>query len=317
MTYRIGLDVGGTNLKAGIVDEQFHILGRASLPTNPGRSAAALFDDMAAVCRDAAAQAGIPLSNVKCIGAGFPGTCNLDSGEMEYANNLGLSHVFACDELNQRLHVPVFMENDANAAAWGEYLAGAGRGARNFLCLTLGTGVGGGVILDGKLLRGFNFAGGEFGHTVIVADGLPCACGRHGCYEVYASVTALIEQTKAAMQSHPESAMWNTVPSLDDVGGKTAFRAAENGDETAKAVVAAYIRYIGIGVVNFINVFQPDVLAIGGAISKEGETLVAPIRELVTAERYSKYAQKQCAIRKAALGGDAGIVGAAFLDTLD
>lgn len=316
MTYRIGLDVGGTNVKAGVVDEQFHILARALRPTERGRPAA-LFDELAAVCKEAVASAGLSLADVKCVGAGFPGTCNLDTGEMEYANNLGLSHVFACDELQKRLGVPVFMENDANAAAFGEYLAGAGRGAKSFLCLTLGTGVGGGVILDGKLLRGFNFAGGEFGHTVIVADGAPCACGRCGCYEAYASVTALIEQTKAAMISHPESAMWDMAKTLDDVGGRTAFRAADNGDETAKAVVAAYIRYIGIGVVNFINVFQPDVLAIGGAISKEGETLVAPIRELVTAERYSKYAQKQCTICKAALSGDAGMVGAAFLDTLD
>ena len=316
MTYRIGLDVGGTNLKAGVVDEQFHILAHATLPTDPGRDAAALFDDMAAVCTKAAAEAGLTLDDVKAVGAGFPGTCNLETGEMEYANNLDLSHVFACDELQKRLGVPVFMENDANAAAFGEYLAGAGKGAENFLCLTLGTGVGGGAIIHGKLLRGFNFAGGEFGHTVIVAGGEPCACGRRGCYEAYASVSALIRQTKAAMEAHPESAMWTTAKALDNVSGRTAFRAAEAGDETAKAVVTAYLRFVGIGVVNFINIFQPDVLAIGGAISKEGETLVAPIREQVTAERYSKYAQKQCVICKAELGGDAGIVGAAFLDTL-
>lgn len=316
MTYRIGLDVGGTTLKAGVVDEQYRILANATLPTDPKKPAAALLDDMAAVCRQAAENAGCSLADIHAVGAGFPGTCNLDTGEMEYANNLGLSHVFACDELKKRLGVPVFMENDANAAAFGEYLAGAGRGSTNFLCLTLGTGVGGGVILDGKLLRGFNFAGGEFGHTVIVADGAPCACGRRGCYESYASVSALIAQTKAAMKAHPESGLWAVAKTLDEVTGKTPFAAAKAGDETAKAVLAAYLRYVGIGVVNFINIFQPDVLAIGGAVSNQGETLIAPIRDQVTAERYSKYAQKQCTICKAELGGDAGIVGAAFLDTL-
>ena len=317
MNYRIGLDVGGTTLKAGVVDEQYRLLAKAALPTNPGRCAAAMLDDMAAVCKKAAENAGVSFADITAVGAGFPGTCNLETGEMEYANNLGLSHVFACDELKKRLHVPVFMENDANAAAFGDYLAGAGRGAKNFLCLTFGTGVGGGVILDGKLLRGFNFAGGEFGHTVIVADGLPCACGRRGCYEAYASVSALIEQTKAAMEAHPESRLWQAANTLDAVNGKTVFDAAKTGDETAETVLSAYLRLVGIGVVNFINVFQPDVLAIGGAISDQGETFIAPIRDQVTAERYSKYAQKQCVIRKAALGGDAGIVGAAFLDTLD
>ena len=316
MAMRIGLDVGGTTLKAGVVDEQFHILSRASLPTRPGRPAADLLDDMATVCKNAATAAGLSLADVKAVGAGFPGTCNLETGEMEYANNLELSHVFACDELQKRLDVPVFMENDANAAAFGEYLAGAGKGSDNFLCLTLGTGVGGGAVLGGKLLRGFNFAGGEFGHTVIVADGEPCACGRKGCYEAYASVSALIHQTQDAMKAHPESKLWNVAPTLDDVDGKTVFLAAAAGDATAKAVLDAYLRFVGIGVVNVINIFQPDVLCIGGAISGEGETLIAPIREQVTAERYSKYAQKQCTICKAQLGGDAGIVGCAFLDTL-
>ena len=316
MALRIGLDVGGTALKAGVVDDRFRVIARASLPTNPNRTATDLLDDMAAVCKNAAAAAGVPFADIEAVGAGFPGTCNLETGEMEYANNLGLSHVFACDELKKRLCVPVFMENDANAAAIGEYLAGAGKGSNNFLCLTLGTGVGGGAIVGGKLLRGFNFAGGEFGHTVIVADGLPCACGRRGCYEAYASVSALIEQTKHAMTAHPESGLWTVAATLDAVDGKTAFAAAETGDTTAQEVLSAYLRFVGIGVVNFINIFQPDVLAIGGAVSREGETLIAPIRDLVTAERYSKYAQKQCTICQAVLGGDAGIVGAAFSDTL-
>lgn len=317
MTYRIGLDVGGTTLKAGVVDEQFHIRGRAALPTVIDRDSVFLFDDMATVCELAAEDAGLTLADIRAVGAGFPGTCNLDTGEMEYANNLGLSHVFPCEELSDRLGVPVFMENDANAAAWGEYLAGAGQGSENFLMLTLGTGVGGGAVLGGKLLRGFNFAGGEFGHTVIIAGGEPCACGRHGCYEAYASVSALIRQTQWAMTDHRhETALWDIAGGFNEVDGKTAFLAAAQGDPIAQKVVDTYLHYVGIGVVNFINIFQPDVLAIGGAISREGETLIAPIREQVTAERYSKYAQKQCTICKAELGGDAGIVGCAFLDTL-
>ncbi len=317
MTYRIGLDVGGTTLKAGVVDEQYRILGRAAIPTVTDRDSMFLFDDMATVCELAADDAGLTMTDIRSVGAGFPGTCNLDTGEMEYANNLGLSQVFPCEELSDRLGVPTFMENDANAAAWGEYLAGAGKGSENFLCLTLGTGVGGGAVIGGKLLRGFNFAGGEFGHTVIVADGEPCACGRRGCYEAYASVSALIRQTKRAMiDPNKETALWDVAESFNDVNGQTAFLAAAKGDAVAKEVVDTYLRYVGIGVVNFINIFQPDVLAIGGAISNEGETLIAPIREQVRIERYSKYAQKQCVICKATLGGDAGIVGCAFLDTL-
>lgn len=316
MALRIGLDVGGTTLKAGVVNEEYRILSHASLPTNPGRSAHALFDDMAAVCAQAAKAAGLSLCEIQSVGAGFPGTCNLDTGEMEYANNLQLSHVFPCDELGARLGVPVHMENDANAAAIGEYLAGAGRGSASFLCLTLGTGVGGGAILNGRLLRGFNFAGGEFGHTVIETNGEPCACGRRGCYEAYASISALIRQTRAAMAAHPESGLWAVAETLDAVSGKTPFIAARAGDAVAHEVLSAYLHFVGVGIVNCINLFQPDVLCIGGAVSKEGDALIEPIKAQVKAERYSKYAQKQCTICRAVLGGDAGIVGAAFSETL-
>lgn len=175
--------------------------------------------------------------------------------------------------------VPVSIENDANAAALGEALAGAARGARSCVCITLGTGVGGGIILDGKVYSGFNYAGAELGHMVIMVDGEDCTCGRQGCWEAYASATALVRQTRRAMEAHPDSAMWKIAGSLDNVDGRTAFDGMRAGDDAASRVVENYVHYVACGLINVINIFQPEVLCIGGGICKEGETLLAPIRE--------------------------------------
>ena len=312
--YRIGVDLGGTNISVGAVDEDFNIIGRGKTKTNSPRPAEEIFEDIAKCISMAADDAGISLDDVNVIGVGTPGSVNDETGYIDYSNNLRFDKVPAKQMLEELTGKPCFFANDASCAALGELYAGAGKGCKNLIAITLGTGVGSGIVIDGKVFRGANSAGGEIGHTVINVNGAECTCGRKGCWESYASATALIAQTKQAMKENPESKMWNCAGNdIESVNGRTAFDAMRMGDEAAKAVVDKYIYYVAVGIINVINVFQPDVLCVGGGICNEGETLLAPIRKYVVEERYSKYAQKQTEICKAQLGNDAGIIGAAML----
>ncbi len=313
--YRVGIDLGGTNIVAAVIDEEYHIVASEKCPASLPRSAAAIMDDMALLTRKAVEKAGLTLDQIGFVGIGSPGTCNKDTGVVEYANNLGFENVPMVDEMKKRLDgKPVGIENDANAAAFGEYIAGAGRGSASCVCITLGTGVGGGIIDSGKIYTGFNFAGAELGHTVIVKDGEPCSCGRNGCWEAYASATALIRQTRCAMKAHPDSAMWKVVSSLDDVDGKTAFDGMRMSDAVSTEVVDRYIDYIACGLTNMINIFQPEIICIGGGICKEGDRLIKPLMKYIERERYSRFSNRQTKLVTAALGNDAGLIGAAFLD---
>ncbi len=309
----IGIDLGGTNIVAGVVDQHYRILASTKCKTYAQRPAESIIDDMAHICREAVKKAGLTMNDVAYVGIGAPGTCNPHTGEVEYANNLPFDNLPVRDMMHDRLRKPIYMENDANAAAWGEVKAGAAKGASSCICVTLGTGVGGGIVLDGKIYAGFNFAGAEIGHTVIVKDGAPCTCGRKGCWEAYASATALVAQTREAMKRHPESHMWKLAKTLDGANGLTAFDAMRAGDAVAKAVVDAYIDYVAVGVIDMINIFQPEVICIGGGISKEGETLLGPMREKVERERYSRNSVRQSRLCAAELGNDAGVIGAACL----
>ena len=311
--YTIGIDLGGTNIVAGVVNDDYEILASADCKTALPRPANEIMDDMARLCFEAVEKAGLTMQDVAHVGIGCPGTCNVDTGEVEYSNNLKFDHLMLGPEMEQRLGLRVHIENDANAAALGEALAGAAKGTNSCVCITLGTGVGAGIIFDKKIYSGFNFAGAEIGHTVIVADGEPCNCGRNGCWESYASATALIRQTRRMMEKHPESKMWELAKSLDKVNGLTAFNAMRAGDAAGKEVVDTYINYVACGIANVINIFQPEVLCVGGGICKEGETLMAPIRAYVERERYSKYSVHQTRICVAQLGNNAGVIGAACL----
>lgn len=311
--YRIGIDLGGTNIVAGVVDDQYNIIATAKCKTNLPRPAEEIIADMARMAREAAANAHLSMDDISMVGVGCPGTCNGDTGIVEYSNNLRFEQVPLKAILSDMLQKPVFVDNDANAAALGEYVAGAAKGVSSAVCVTLGTGVGGGVILDGKVYRGFNFAGAELGHSVIVVNGEECTCGRHGCWEAYASATALIRQTRQAMEQHPESIMWKLSDNGQKVSGRTAFDAMRAGDPVGKRVVDTYIYYVACGLVNMINIFQPDVLCIGGGICNEGDTLILPLKAHIEAERYSKYAKKQTRLCVASLGNQAGIIGAAAL----
>lgn len=315
--YTIGIDLGGTNIAAGIVDENMNIVAKGSVPTNIPRSAEEIISDMAALAKKLAGDSSIPMDEIKWIGIGTPGTANCDTGIIEYSCNLDFKNVPIVSMMEKKTRIKVFIENDANAAAYGEFKAGAAKGSKSAVAITLGTGVGGGIIIDGRILQGFNFAGAELGHTVIVQDGRKCGCGRKGCFEAYASATGLANLTKESMNEHKDSIMWKIVKGdLKKVNGKTAFDAMRAGDAAGSKVVEEYITYLGCGLVNVINIFQPEVLCIGGGICKEGDNLLRPLNKIIEKERYSKYSKNQTKLCVAELGNDAGIIGAALIGKL-
>ena len=315
--YRLGIDLGGTNIVAGVVDKKYKIVAKASCKTAVPRPESEICDSMAEVAKKAVEKAKLTMDDIESVGIGVPGAVNPKTGVIEYSANLFFHNWEVVEMMEERLGKKVHIENDANAAALGEYLAGSAKGARNAVAITLGTGVGGGIIIDGKIYSGSNFAGAELGHMVIVKDGKECACGRRGCWETYASATGLINLTKQKILS--EKLEFSDMLKLCDgdinkVNGRTAFDAMRDGDPTAKSVVEEYISYLSCGLVNIINIFQPDVLCIGGGISNEGENLLGPVRSYVERERYTKHNDKQTVICKCTLGNDAGIIGAAYLD---
>ena len=302
MKYYIGIDLGGTNIAAGVVNENKEIVAKTSIKTGSGRPVDLIADDMASAAKQAAEIAGLTLEDVEWVGIGAPGTANKASGIIEYSNNLGWHGVPLVKMLEERTGKKVYIENDANAAAYGEYVAGAAKDADISVMVTLGTGVGGGVVIHNKIYTGFNFAGAELGHSVIVVDGRTCTCERKGCLEAYASATGLITTTKEYMEKYKDSIMWELVEhDLSKVSGRTAFDAMRKGDAAGKQVVDSYIKYLACGITNIINTFQPDILCIGGGISHEGDTLMVPLKEIVKREVYSRNSARNTEIVAASL----------------
>ena len=306
----LGIDLGGTNIAVGLVDEKGKILHQDSTPTLATRPAEEIVKDICDTCKKVVADAGYTLDDVESIGMGCPGTVDNASGVIAYSNNLPFIQFPMREMIQSHINKPVNLENDANAAAFGEYIIN-GNGAKNFVFITLGTGIGGGVIIDGKIYRGFNCAGAELGHTTIIMDGEQCSCGKKGCWEAYASVTALIRQTKKAIEENPQSLMAELAEKEGKVSGRTSFDAAKQGDAVGKKVVENYIRYVAEGLNNMLNIFQPEIISVGGGISKEGEYLLGPVKELVYKDDYNKYMPKT-KIEVATLFNDAGIIGAAM-----
>ena len=312
--YYIGVDLGGTNIAAGIVDEKGNLLRKASIPTGAEREADEVIKDMAGLCRKLIDEQGITVDDVEYAGVATPGTADHDNGIVVYANNLRFLNYPLADKLKEFLGVKkVLIENDANAAAKGEAACGAAKGYANSVMITLGTGLGGGIIIDNKIYSGFNYAGAELGHMVIEVDGLPCSCGRKGCWEAYSSATGLINMTKVKLAETKDTVMHEMVAHDGKVSGRTAFDAMRKGDKAAKEVVKKYIYYLAMGIVNIINIFQPEVLVIGGGICNEKHYLTDPLMDIVDKEQYSRNSTKKTEIRIATLGNDAGIIGAAML----
>lgn len=312
MAYYIGIDIGGTNIACGIVNDSFEIIARSKVKTNAPRPYEEILADIKKSVELACGEAGISPSDAESIGIGCPGTCNSD-GIVEYSNNLGFVNVPLRPDIEAAFGVKTYLDNDANAAAFGEYVAGAAKGARNAVAITLGTGVGAGIIIDGRIYSGSNCAGGEIGHTVIVVDGRPCTCGRKGCFEAYSSATGLVNMTREAAELHPESVMNTYIAEDGKVSARTAYKAMKQGDEAGKAVTEQYVKYLACGIANTINIFQPDVLCIGGGVCNEGDTLLVPLRKAVAEQVYSRNSAKNTEIVVCSLGNDAGIIGAAML----
>ena len=315
--YYIGIDLGGTNIAAGIVDENYKIVSKGSVPTGRMRPFEVIMKDMADLCKGLIKEANLTEDEIGAIGIGCPGSLDIENVRVLYSNNIpSFDNTDVGGELKKYFpNIEVYIENDANAAAYGEFLAGAAKGCKNAVAITLGTGIGGGIIIDGKIYAGSNYAGGELGHTVIVAGGEPCTCGRAGCWEAYASVTALIRETEEIIKDYPDSIIHEMIKKDGKVSGRTSFDAMRQGDEAGIKIVEQYIKYVGVGVTNMINIFQPEKLVVGGGISKEGETILAPLREFVKGEVYTKSSEslKPCEVVVAELGNDAGIIGAAML----
>ena len=313
MKYYVGIDLGGTNIVAGVVDEEYNIIAKASTKTNCPRPEKEIANDMARMAIEAVKNAKLSMDQIEWIGVGTPGIANSETGIIEYSNNLGFKNTPMVKYIQETIDKPVFIENDANAAAYGEFVAGAAKGAKNAVCITLGTGVGGGIIIDGRIYSGSNFAGAAIGHTVIEVDGAQCSCGRKGCFEAYSSATGLIRMTKEAIAEHPDCIMAQSEKEKGKVTARTSFDCMRAGDKYAKAVVDKYIKYLAAGITNTINIFQPDILCIGGGVCNEGDPLLLPMKELVAKEVYTRNSEKNTEIVIAKLGNDAGIIGAAFL----
>lgn len=310
----IGVDLGGTNTVAGLVDEKGKLYVKKSVSTprdgDPERIVDTIYDVVTALLSGE----GLQPEDIQAIGIGSPGVVDIQNGVVLFANHLHFRNTPLAELCRRRFNRPVHLVNDANAAAYGEYIAGGGRGASSLVAITLGTGIGGGIIIDGKILTGYAFAGAELGHMVIDMDGRACSCGKRGCFETYASATGLIHSTQAYMRNHPETLMWKLCNnSLGNVSGRTAFDAKRAGDAGGESVIESYIHTLAIGLGNIINSLEPEILLIGGGISHEGEYLLGPLREEVHKQLFA-FSQQKTRIVSATLGNDAGIIGAALAD---
>lgn len=311
----IGIDVGGTNIASGLVDDRCRVLSVVKCKTQAENGVEAVLQNMTTSVYQLIEQAGVSLGDIDSIGVGAPGTIDHQTRQIVYSSNIPFDHTPAAQLLEDTFHVPVALENDAKAAALGEVLAGSARGADYAMLVTLGTGIGGGIVINGKIYSGFNTAGGEIGHTVIVHNGRACPCGRRGCWEAYASARALKQLTLEAVQMNPDSLLRRACAGeADRITGKTAFDAAQLGDMTAQKVVDDYISYLACGITNMVNIFQPEVLCIGGGVANQGASLLDPLVKLVERDRYTREG-RQTQIRLSELGQDAALIGAAMLFT--
>ncbi len=312
--YYIGIDVGGMSIKAGVADINGNVLHKTTIVTRGNYDAEyTISNDIHKLIVKLLDEANIPEEKIAAVGIGQAGSIDSERGIINYWNNIPMKNVHVVEELKKWHKMPVFIDNDANVAALGECVFGAAKGLRNVMLVTLGTGVGSGIIIDGKIYRGEYGAGAEAGHMRIVMNGEPCTCGGRGCWEAYASVSALIRQTKAAMEKHPESMMCSIAAEMGEVNGITSFKAARAGDKAALEVVARYIEYVGTGLISLQNIFRPQIFLIGGGISKEGEFLTDPLEKFVQDGMFDKETGDPVKIRPAALHNDAGILGAAAL----
>ena len=313
MGYYCGIDLGGTNIKAGIVDGEGKLLNKLSIKTRAERAMEEIIHDMGQLAADAIKDAGLEVKDIEAIGIGSPGTPDNDEGLLVYSSNLPFNKAPMRKLIREVIDLPVYIDNDANCAAMAEAVAGAGKGAKDSVTITLGTGVGAGVIINGRIFSGFNQAGSEFGHTVLVSGGVQCGCGRKGCFEQYASASALARMTRAAAEANPDSLLNKVKEQEGEWNARIAFIAMREGDKVAEQVVDQYTDYLADGLANAINTFMPEVLVVGGGVCGEGDPLLIPMREKTMSRPYFGPGVPKTRIELAQMGNDAGIVGAAMM----
>ena len=310
--YYLGIDLGGTDIKVGVIDEKFNIIKKHVVPTLPKRSAEDIIADMAAAGKAALKMAGISDEDLLHVGVGVPGTVNSKTNVVVLTPNVGWRNVDFIPIFKKYWDIPVYLGNDADAAALAEVYAGAARGYDNAVVLTLGTGVGGGFVFDKKIFTGCGF-GTEPGHIIIVVDGEPCGCGARGCLESYASVTALIREAKRIMAKYPDSLLHDLCEKDDSrVNGRMIFNAVKQDDPAAKIIVADYVKYLGAGIASLCNALRPQVVILGGGVCNAGEPLFDPLDKIVESLIFVTGEGEIPPVLKAELGNDAGIIGAAL-----
>lgn len=306
MDYNIGIDIGGTGISAGVVSDGGELICTTSLPTPVGNTA--ILDCISSLIDKLMAD----YPKIKSIGIGVPGAV-FPRNTVSFACNINMRSYPLGDLLFERYKIPVYLENDANCAALAEYMA---RDCSSLLMLTIGTGIGGAYIENGRMLTGHNGCALEVGHNVIVCGGKTCSCGRRGCFETYASTSALVSNISEYIAKNPLSLMAEISKKYGDCDARIIFDAMRENDGDAHEIYAQYIAYLACGITSLINIFQPEILAIGGAIANQGEALLAPIRAIVEAENYARTTNICTEIISAKYFGDAGIIGASLLHTM-
>ena len=308
----IGVDLGGTNIAVGLVNEEGKILHKDSVPTLIERGPEPIVRDMANLSLKVIKDAGYTVDDVKAIGVGVPGLANED-GVVIFCTILKWHMVPVRKIMQEIIDKPVFIDNDATVAALAESVAGISAGVANSVFLTLGTGVGGGIVMNHKIFSGVHGVASELGHMSVKFDGNKCTCGAYGCWETYSSATALIRQGKEAVEGHPESLILKKVGGdMDKIDARVIIDSAREGDPIACKVYDQYIYYLAVGIVNIINCLDPEIIALGGGVSNAGDFLLEPLRKEVAKLVFYKdlpYAR----IEIATLKNDAGIIGSAML----
>jgi len=311
--YYIGVDLGGTGIKAGVVNEKGEILSKGSTPTMAERPYQAVIADIATLCRTVAADANIAIEEIEAIGVGVPGICDPKTGIIPKCTNLGWFDVPFVSELQSHIAKPVIVDNDATVAGFAEYIAGVSAGTHSSVFVTLGTGVGGGIIINGRPYSGAHGVGSEIGHMNIAMGGELCTCGNRGCFERYASATSIIRDARRAVAENPDSAIMEKCGGdVEKINAKIVIDAAKEGDAVAKQVFDGYVNGLAHGLVNLINVIDPEVIVLGGGVSMAGEFLLNAVREAMKPLIFFK-SMPYADVKLATLGADAGIIGAAML----
>lgn len=313
--YRIGIDIGGTNVKFGVVDEDNNLIGKNSIKTQVNLGWEKIIENIGIGVQELLKSRGIEIEECESIGVGSPGVVDHKNGVLIYSNNLKWENVPLIKELNRYIDLPTKASNDANCAALGEVVVGRAKGYKDVVMITLGTGVGGGIVADGKLFEG-GVGGVEIGHMVLVVDGIKCTCGRNGCFESYASATALVREASKAAKENPESLM-NKILSgnLERMNGAIPFEAAQEGDIAGKKVVDNYIKYLGEGIIDMVNIFRPEIILLSGGICNQGKNLTDPLNDYVKKYTYAGSRIYIPPVEVATLGNDAGLIGAANLNS--